>query len=231
VAAPPVRRRRPSPDVAIAARGSLAALAADRTVMGDNAVLGFVDPQIVQSPTASGLKALGRKRPEDIEDRTLILADVDNTLGVSTVLPLAAHHAPGRCRLTQQVTALDAGRRGRGHAVCIMPVLLTAFANGVRSRRDHVVAGLSTEAGGEATMEPESRMGMVADDRPTAEPYNFEHFRAKHLLEDTGRIWRGQGIEPGAPAPDFELPRADGGSLRLSELRGEPVLLHFGSPT
>ena len=33
--------------------------------------------------------------------------------------------------------------------------------------------------------------------------------------------------EIGQPAPDFDLPRAGGGSLRLSELRGKPVVLYF----
>lgn len=61
--------------------------------------------------------------------------------------------------------------------------------------------------------------------------YNFEHFRAKHLLQDIQRSIVNQGVIPGEMAPDFELPRAGGGSLRLSGLRGRPVLLHFGSFT
>jgi cytochrome oxidase Cu insertion factor (SCO1/SenC/PrrC family) len=31
----------------------------------------------------------------------------------------------------------------------------------------------------------------------------------------------------GKPAPDFELTALDGGKVRLSELRGKPVLLSF----
>jgi peroxiredoxin Q/BCP len=34
-------------------------------------------------------------------------------------------------------------------------------------------------------------------------------------------------IEPGATAPDFELPDQDGGSFRLSGLRGKRVVLYF----
>ena len=34
-------------------------------------------------------------------------------------------------------------------------------------------------------------------------------------------------IEPGQPAPDFELPDQDGNPVRLSELRGRPVVLYF----
>lgn len=63
------------------------------------------------------------------------------------------------------------------------------------------------------------------------EEYNYHHFRTKHLLRDAHATIRGQGVRPGEFAPDFELPRADGGTLRLSELRGRPVLLHFGSRT
>jgi ClpP class serine protease len=56
--------------------GTLIALAADEIVMDPNAVLGPVDPQIGQSPAASVLAVLEQKKPEDIDDQTLILADV-----------------------------------------------------------------------------------------------------------------------------------------------------------
>jgi len=34
-------------------------------------------------------------------------------------------------------------------------------------------------------------------------------------------------IEPGTTAPDFELPDQDGNPVRLSELRGRPIVLYF----
>ena len=39
------------------------------------------------------------------------------------------------------------------------------------------------------------------------------------------------GLAPGGEAPDFKLPSTDGASLQLSDLRGQPVLLHFVSYT
>ncbi len=56
--------------------GTLIALAADEIIMDPNAVLGPVDPQIGQMPAASILKVLEHKEPKDIDDQTLILADV-----------------------------------------------------------------------------------------------------------------------------------------------------------
>jgi len=56
--------------------GTLIALAADEIVMDSNAVLGPVDPQIGGAPAASILKVLEVKKPEDIDDATIILADV-----------------------------------------------------------------------------------------------------------------------------------------------------------
>ncbi len=56
--------------------GTLLALAADEIVMDPNAVLGPVDPQIGQMPAASILKVLEQKDIKDVEDQTLILADV-----------------------------------------------------------------------------------------------------------------------------------------------------------
>ncbi|MCS6957243.1 MAG: ATP-dependent Clp protease proteolytic subunit [Aquificaceae bacterium] len=56
--------------------GTLLALASDEIVMDPNAVLGPVDPQIGQMPAASVLKVLEKKETKDIEDQTLILADI-----------------------------------------------------------------------------------------------------------------------------------------------------------
>ncbi len=56
--------------------GTLIALSADEIIMDENAVLGPVDPQIGQMPAASILKVLEKKDPKDIDDQTLILADV-----------------------------------------------------------------------------------------------------------------------------------------------------------
>ena len=35
----------------------------------------------------------------------------------------------------------------------------------------------------------------------------------------------------GDPPPDFTLPTLDGGTLTLSDLRGKPVVMEFGSIT
>jgi len=56
--------------------GTLLALAADEIVMSPHAVLGPIDPQLGQKPAASVLKVLEMKEPKDIDDETLILADV-----------------------------------------------------------------------------------------------------------------------------------------------------------
>jgi ClpP class serine protease len=56
--------------------GTLIALAADEIVIDENAVLGPVDPQIGQSPASSVLSVLQHKAPKDIDDQTLILADI-----------------------------------------------------------------------------------------------------------------------------------------------------------
>ncbi len=67
------------------------------------------------------------------------------------------------------------------------------------------------------------------DTKKAEEEYNFEHFHTGILLEDGRRTVEARGIGAGELAPDFELRRVGGGTLRLSDLRGKPVLLHFGS--
>lgn len=56
--------------------GTLLALAADEIVMDENAVLGPVDPQLGEYPAVSILKVVEQKSIDEIDDKTLILADV-----------------------------------------------------------------------------------------------------------------------------------------------------------
>ena len=56
--------------------GTLIALAAHEIVMDPNAVLGPVDPQLDKYPAVSILKAVERKDVNELDDQTLILADV-----------------------------------------------------------------------------------------------------------------------------------------------------------
>jgi len=56
--------------------GTLIALAADQIVMSRHASLGPVDPQIQQSPAASILNVVNHKPISEIEDQTLIDADI-----------------------------------------------------------------------------------------------------------------------------------------------------------
>jgi len=56
--------------------GTMLAMAADEIVMDENAVLGPVDPQLGQFPAASILKVVDQKKIDEIDDETLIMADV-----------------------------------------------------------------------------------------------------------------------------------------------------------
>ena len=78
----------------------------------------------------------------------------------------------------------------------------------------------------DAVATPESREWRV-----DPEDYNYGEFHTGNFLYDVRATLVRQGVRPGDPAPDFELPSIDGDSLRLSDLRGMLVLLHFGSPT
>jgi ClpP class serine protease len=56
--------------------GTLIALAADQIVLAPSAVLGPVDPQLGEYPAASILAAVERKDPNEVDDKTFILADI-----------------------------------------------------------------------------------------------------------------------------------------------------------
>jgi hypothetical protein len=63
------------------------------------------------------------------------------------------------------------------------------------------------------------------------EDYNYRHFRTRVLVRDAERTIKRRGLKPGEVAPDFALQSTDGSTIRLSDLRGRPVLIHFGSFT
>ncbi len=56
--------------------GTLIALSADEIVMDENAVLGPLDPQLGATPAASILKVIEKKDINEVDDQTLIMADV-----------------------------------------------------------------------------------------------------------------------------------------------------------
>src|ERR1700745_1299125 len=55
--------------------GTLIALAADEIIMSSHAVLGPIDPQIGEYPAVSILRVVQEKPIQEVDDRTLILAD------------------------------------------------------------------------------------------------------------------------------------------------------------
>ena len=56
--------------------GTLIALAADEIIMDPHAVLGPVDPQLMNLPAPSIINAVKKKDPNEVEDQTLIMADI-----------------------------------------------------------------------------------------------------------------------------------------------------------
>lgn len=79
--------------------GTLVALAADEIVMCTHSVLGPIDPQVNQYPAASILSAVQTKPVAELEDETLILADIsrkamDQVIRAATDL-LAVRMPPG----------------------------------------------------------------------------------------------------------------------------------------
>lgn len=92
--------------------GTLLALAADEIVMDPNAVLGPVDPQIGDMPAASIVKVIELKRPDNVDDETLMLADIaqKSRIQVATfVAEVLLKHLPKE-KAAALATALSEGQ-------------------------------------------------------------------------------------------------------------------------
>jgi ClpP class serine protease len=101
--------------------GTLIALAADEIVMDPNAVLGPVDPQIGQLPAASIAKVLETKKPEQINDLTLILADISKKARAqvdSFIADLLLKHYP-KDKAQELATTLSEGRWTHDYPISI----------------------------------------------------------------------------------------------------------------
>jgi len=92
--------------------GTLLALSADEIVMDENAVLGPVDPQLGQYPAASILKVVEQKSIDEVDDETLILADVARKAVVQVkarAQAILAEHLPQE-RAQELAQVLSEGR-------------------------------------------------------------------------------------------------------------------------
>jgi ClpP class serine protease len=93
--------------------GSLIAMAADEIVMDENAVLGPVDPQVGQYPAASILNVVEQKPISEVDDQTLILADVGRKALEqvrATVVQILTGNGMADKRAQDLATALASGR-------------------------------------------------------------------------------------------------------------------------
>lgn len=92
--------------------GTLIALACDEIVMDPDAVLGPVDPQVGNMPAVSILKVLEEKPLSEIDDQTLILADMSRK-AINQVRGCLVDHLMDNVdpeRAAQIATALTDGR-------------------------------------------------------------------------------------------------------------------------
>ncbi len=92
--------------------GTLIALACDEIVMSEYAVMGPVDPQLGKFPAASVLKVKEEKDTDEIEDETLIMADMAkkaiNQMVKAVKGILEGNYPPEKCEELSQI--LSEGR-------------------------------------------------------------------------------------------------------------------------
>ena len=102
--------------------GTLIALAADEIVMDENAVLGPVDPQIGQYPVASLLRVVREKPIAEIDDQTLVFADIgEKALKQvrSTVIEVLSANGMGREEAEPLADALTCGQWTHDYPIAV----------------------------------------------------------------------------------------------------------------
>lgn len=108
-----------------------------------------------------------------------------------------------------------------------------------RAEAPATMATSTTDAGSDAGNPTELASAKAGDRWPEGlvdrldppSDFNFRHFRMRHMAAELIRTFNGSGMHPGGEAPDFELETTTGERLRLHDLRGRPVLVHFVSYT
>jgi len=141
--------------------GTFIALAADEIIMDPYAVLGPVDPQFIEGnqayPAVSVLKVLETKKIDEVEDRTIILADearkamaqieelVCRTLGIrypeETVKNICEELVRGKYTHDHPITAQDAAAMGLKVSTEVpeeIYQLMSLYKMGSRARRPGV---------------------------------------------------------------------------------------------
>ena len=99
--------------------GTLIAIAADEIVMCEHSVLGPMDPQIGQQPAASILKAVAAKPVAEVDDATLINADISEK-AIAQLRRTAERLLEGRLdkdKIAALATALTEGRWTHDHPI------------------------------------------------------------------------------------------------------------------
>jgi ClpP class serine protease len=105
--------------------GTLVSLAADEIVMDSNAVLGPIDPQLGDQPAVSILSILEQKDLNEIDDRTLILADMARKAlrqVASTALDVLSSHL-GREQAEQIAETLSSGQWTHDYPISVAEAL------------------------------------------------------------------------------------------------------------
>ena len=100
--------------------GTFISLAADEIVMDENAVLGRVDPQLGESAAASILAVVEQKGVENVDDQTLMMADMSRKSikqVKESVMRLLSHHDFDKAKVEELATLLSTGTWTHDHPI------------------------------------------------------------------------------------------------------------------